>query len=116
MPSSLMRPSTVRPALNQAQGFQSRPTLFVPPQLQRAGVRPATGAQGTVASAPATVAAAAVISNKPVLYKPDNDAKPATSSGATKTTAVTPASGPAAKKTKVEPSSVKQASSSVNCS
>lgn len=118
---SLMRPSTVR---SQAPGFQNKPasTFFVPPQLQRAGVRPVIPAQGSAgtgftaaASAPATVAAAAVISNKPVLYKPDSDAKPEAVKVA-KTAAPTTTAGPAAKKTKVEATPTKQGSSSVSYS
>lgn len=126
-PSSLMRPSTVRSGnpsgpFAQGQGFQSKPTLFVPTQLQRAGVRPNAPAQtaggagfAAAVSAPATVVAAAVISNKPVLYKPDNESKPAATSGATKQPALTAVSGTAAKKVKVEAKSpTKQAVSCLN--
>lgn len=89
---TVFRPSSVRPNVsytsNQSQqprfGAPPSSTLFLPTQLQRAGVRPAVPAppsSGFSSAAPTqnqgAAIGAAVISNKPVLYLPEKDTKQA---------------------------------------
>lgn len=71
-------------------------TLFLPPQLQRAGVRP-QAAQASVHTSSSITAAAAVISNKPVLYMPEKEGKMPNQPNLVK------AATPVVKKPKVEP-------------
>jgi len=125
--SSILKPSSVSGSKGpndmayQNSSFPPKPhappTLFLPTQLQRAGVRhsaPVPSSQtftpspsGSTITNPnqASVAGAAVISNKPVLYLPEKELKP-TSNTVTK--------APPIKKLKVEEkaSSVKAPSAS----
>lgn len=50
-------------------------TLFLPPQLQRAGVKHTAVSSNMPSTNAISVAGTAVISNKPVLYMPEKDAK-----------------------------------------
>lgn len=90
--SSILKPSSVSGSY-QTSSFPSKPqappTLFLPTQLQRAGVRPSAPASssqvftssssGSPNPNQAPIAGAAVISNKPVLYLPEKELKPALS-------------------------------------
>lgn len=108
----LLRPNMVRPASGAPGTFQQRfqpPTHFLPTQLQRAGVRHAApqSSSQTFSSTPsvqppsqASTVGTAIISNKPVLYLPDKEAK-STSATLTTTASLTKVPQPA-KKQKVE--------------
>lgn len=94
----MIRPTAPGHGTFQSQHFppklqaNPRPTLFLPTQLQRAGVKSAPSAPSAPIihsfpaanpslSQPSTVGTA-VISNKPVLYLPDKEAKPTAAASA----------------------------------
>lgn len=109
---SVLKPNMIRPASGAPGVFQQRfqpPTHFLPTQLQRAGVRPTVSSSisqpfSSSTSAPpssqASSVGTAIISNKPVLYLPDKEAKASSSTSVTASLMKTPQ--PAAKKPKVE--------------
>ncbi|XP_057374520.1 RNA-binding protein 42-like [Daphnia carinata] len=99
----VLKPSMVRPASGAPGTFQQKfqpPTHFLPTQLQRAGVRPTAPASSSQTfssttsvqpSSQASSVGTAIISNKPVLYLPEKEAKstpatPTTAASSSKTT------------------------------
>ena len=108
---SVAKPNSIRPAFQQSQNFATKfqpPTLFLPTQLQRAGVRPAVSSastqnfssSSTQSATQASSVGTAVISNKPVLYLPDKETKH--QAPLTPASASTIKAPPPAKKQKVE--------------
>ncbi|XP_046651908.1 RNA-binding protein 42-like [Daphnia pulicaria] len=108
---SVLKPNMIRPTSGAPGVFQQKfqpPTHFLPTQLQRAGVRPTVSSisqpfSSSTSAPPSSIASSvgtAIISNKPVLYLPDKEAKASSSTSATANLIKTPQ--PVAKKAKVE--------------
>ena len=125
-PTSLLKPNMIRPASGAPGVYQQKfqpPTHFLPTQLQRAGVRPTLSSSmsqpfSSSTSAPpssqASSVGTAIISNKPVLYLPDKEAKASSSISAPASLIKAPQ--PAAKKIKVEAKSPVKAAPSASAS
>lgn len=119
---SVSKPNMIRPAFQQSQNFATKfqpPTLFLPTQLQRAGVRPTVPAAAqnfpsstvTQPSTQASNVGTAVISNKPVLYLPDKESKTASLTPASASVLKAP---PPAKKQKIDAKSPTKAAPSTS--